>query len=133
MNTGPVDQDSALSCRFCWPLQDRARAETPTKAPRTSSVFTASVSFGSDSPASAPNAHAVVLALLRNVPKARLHAVFEVDDVSCGCCMIGLPGQAHRPAKLDTDSNRDSWPLRVGRSRKLKAAQAGLALGLAGG
>jgi hypothetical protein len=31
--------------RFCWPAQDRVRADPPSKAPRISPVFTASVFF----------------------------------------------------------------------------------------
>jgi len=92
-----MDKDNGMNGRFCWPAQDRARAGSPSRAPRISSVFTASVYSRSASPfpGSCRSSQSSFLALPpRKVCSPRRRGGFGVDKVCCGCCIVGFPGQS---------------------------------------
>jgi hypothetical protein len=92
-----VDTGTQFKGRFCWPAQDRDRAHSPLQAPRIPSVFTASVLFSSKSSVAGTHHFTRSVSLLGS---SRTHISqswrkrFEVDEGCCGCCKIGLPGQA---------------------------------------
>ena len=92
-----VDKDRRLNRRLCWPTQDRARAESPSKAPRTSSALTASVLFGSPGSVSGPCRSYLpgsFTPLSRTAWSKSWLGGRGLGKVCCGCCKIGLPGQS---------------------------------------
>ncbi len=133
MLTG-VDKDNGLNKRFCWPTRDRARAESPSKAPRTSSVHTASVLFHSHSSVvgtrccSSPGVWAP---LSRAATGLVWPGVNEASAlVCCRWCKIGLTGQS-RP--LRTRASRVRRHLKVPKVAGVDSStcrKGGVALGL---
>lgn len=92
-----MDQGSKSRIRFCWPAKDRARAKSLSKAPRTSSVFSASVCFSSVAPVPAPQSSCRLQGsslISRTAPPEVVCNRFGADEVGCGCCQIGFPGQS---------------------------------------
>lgn len=111
MHAQSVDKDNRLNRRFCWPTKDRARAESPSKAPRTSSVLTASVLFASHSCSSVSGPRRVLPAFSSFAPLSRAArgsgwlGGAQGLEVGCGCCPIGLAGQS-RPFRKASQSRR---------------------------
>ena len=101
-----MDKDNRLNNRFCWPTKDRARAESPSQAPRTSSVLTASVFF-LHSPVSGPRRSFLFSSF---APFSRTSWSMDglggtvAHEVCCGYCKIGLPGQPPSFRKTATKS-----------------------------
>lgn len=130
-----MDTDKGLNSRFCWPTQDRARAESPSKAPRTSSVLTASVSFGSDSSVSGPRD---LCSPRCSAPLSRAGSSpvwlrrHESHEVGCSCCKIGLPGQSRPFRKIVRRSARHLQVPTVPSPDAPTCWKGGVALGFSG-
>jgi hypothetical protein len=97
-DTRDMDQgkDSELTGRFCWPAQDRARANSPLAAPRISPVFTASVYFSLVTPVPAP-LHSSLSSVLPPLSRAAASEGWQNrlgQAVVCGCYRVGSPEQS---------------------------------------
>ena len=116
MHAQTMDKDNRLNKRFCWPPKDRARAESPSKAPRTSSVLTASVLFASHSCGSVSGPRRVLSAFSSFAPFSRAARGTgwlggdQAREVGCGCCSIGLAGQSRRFRKASPSRRRRQVP-----------------------
>src|SRR5579862_2646999 len=127
-----MDQDSKSKIRFCWPVQDRARAKSPSKAPRNSSVFTASVSFGSVAPVPVPESSTRLRGSMLSSRTALSRVMrnrFGAEEVGCGCCQVGFPGQTPLSRRI---SNRPLFELTVPEVDKAAGSEpreSGVALG----
>jgi hypothetical protein len=126
-----VNKDNGPNNRFCWPTKDRARAESPSKAPRTSSVLTASVFF-LHSPVSGPRRSFLFSSF---APFSRASCSTHglggtgAHEVCCGYCKIGLPGQPPSFRKAANESRGHlQVPTVAGTDRPI-CRKGGVALG----
>jgi len=102
-----MDQRPGFKNRFCWPAQDRARAKSPSKAPRKSSVFTASDCFiGLDATVESKNSRLLRVSshCSRQSTSVR-RAKREVSEFGCGCWKVSAPGQSSRSENRTPQSN----------------------------
>jgi len=92
-----IDTDTPFEDRFCWPVQDRVRAAIPLTAPRTSPVFSASVSSSSavrvsrSHAASSPAVHGLSSRFAPGTPSRS--GRLRPGGYRCCCCSVGLAGQ----------------------------------------
>ena len=92
-----VDVDKLLKHRFCWPAQDRDRACPPSSAPRTSPVFTASVSSNSAESvlgpllAPSPAVHRLSRRFVSSIPGQLGRQRTQGDSCCNGRRLVGQP------------------------------------------
>jgi hypothetical protein len=132
VNTRSMDQDSKSKIRFCWPAQDRARAESPSKAPRNSSVFTASVCFRSVAPVPVPQSSIRLRGsmLTSRIASSRvMRNRFGGVEVGCGCSQIGFPGQAPLSWRKSNESLYELTVPEVVKAAGSGPRESGVALG----
>ena len=108
LDTERVDKDREFNGGFCWSAQDRARANSPFTAPRKSSVFSASVFFGSVASVPAPcpsNRSRLHSTPSRVASSCPVRGRIGEGTVRRGCCNTGFPGQSwffhESPSKSD--------------------------------
>jgi hypothetical protein len=127
-----MDQGSEFKGRFCWPAQDRARAKSPSTAPRKSPVFTASDRFGSETSVPAPRRSLLssALPLLSRAASSRSSRNrFEAREVGCGCCQIGSPGHSPLFPRALNESRYDLQVPEVAMATSSNSWTSGVALG----
>jgi hypothetical protein len=110
-----MEQDRERKTRFCWPLQDRGRAKSPSKAPRKSPVFSASV-------CSFPLVRRPVERLYPRLRLAQpvLQKAAKPVEVPCGvgavrlgCGSVWFPGRTRLPGRAFWPSCNELSPPEV--------------------
>src|SRR3974390_541060 len=111
-----MDKDSKFVARFCWPEQDRVRANRPLTAPRKSSVFTASVCFCLVTPVHGPRRSCLAGALplpSREAASGGPRSGPGTLEVVCGCCEAESPGRSSLFRGVRLESHRDMRPFEI--------------------
>jgi hypothetical protein len=91
-----VGTDKTFKRRFCWPVQDRVRANPLSKAPRTSPVFTASDSLRLNLVVNPLPAASFVTSMPSSelTPNAAGRRGGSRDELCCCAGVVEYPGQA---------------------------------------
>ena len=111
-----MDQDREFKARFCWPVQDRDRAKSPSTAPRASSVCSASVYSSRVVPVPDSGSARLLRGLAlssRSTPGLVVRNRAGAPEVGCGygcCCKVETLGQ-YRLSQ--TRSNTLRFPLDI--------------------